>query len=590
VEAVETFTLGFTVLNGGGNAVHGDGISNFTFTINDNDPGPIVPGTPADYTVGAVQALATTQGALRSDKQRHRMQVLFSAAELTASGIVAGNMTGLTLYVNTKNSTQAFQGLTISLGLTAAANLNGGFIAPAFTQVYNATFNSVAGNNNFVFGTGGGSSSTFVWNGTSNVVVQICFDNGVAVPDPAADQMLVSVNPLGAGVGVTTYANYLSGGTAGCALGAAFVSTARVVATFTMALAGNPVITSLTSKTEYLGPNSDVYFFSNTGETMARVVNLSSHDYGCTQVVVDRIGSTSVPFWNNNPANYLMNKTFRVLPTTNNASGNYQITLYYSQAEVNGWQTATGQSFASSQLIKVANQISDVTPGNPSGGGTVNVVAASHGTFGTSSTITATFSNGFSGFGVGLAGFALPVKLIDFTGRLEKNSVVLNWKTTFEQNSKGFDIERSYDGNNFTSIGFVPSAGNSNITRTYSFKDQDVAQQINYYRLRQLDLDNQFEYSKVVTIKNANNLASPFVVMNNPFNTSIDLQFAKAPEGNVQIKLFDIAGRAIIKWDRKNVSYNRLRLDVGDRHLSQGTYILHVIVKDKEYVEKVIKQ
>jgi hypothetical protein len=137
-------------------------------------------------------------------------------------------------------------------------------------------------------------------------------------------------------------------------------------------------------------------------------------------VVIDRAGTGSSQFWNNNTANYLMNKSFRVLPTTNNPTGSYDITFYFNQAEVNGWQTATGQTFSNIQMVKVQNQILNVTPGTPAGGGTVQIVTPGRGSLGTNSFASGTFTTGFSGFGFGIAGFALPVKLIDFTGRLVK--------------------------------------------------------------------------------------------------------------------------------------------------------------------------
>ena len=585
VESAETFTFAFTVNAGGGNAVAGDGRPNFTFTINDNDAAPVVPGTPADYKVGVNGGSVATQSVFRGEKQRHRVQVLFTAAALNAVGATAGNITALTLNVTSKNSTQPFQGFTISMANTAATNVGTGYVPGPLTQVYTSNYTTSVGNNTFTFGTGGGSSSSFAWDGTSNIIIQFCYDNGASPVDVAAD----GIEAQGNAVALTVYANYTTGPGVGCTLPAAFASTNRINATFTFALAGNPIVTSLTSKTAYLGPNSDVVFYTNTGETMARVVNLGAHDYGCTQVIVDRVGSSSVPFWNNNPANYLMSKTFRVVPTTNNASGNYQITLYYSQAEVTGWEAATGQSFTNIQLVKVGTQISDVTPGNPSGGGPVNIITPTTSTFGTGSTLTATLSNGFSGFGAGIAGFALPVKLIDFTGRLEKNSVVLNWKTTFEQNSKGFEIERSFDGTNYAAIGFVTSAGNSNTTRTYVFNDPDVAQPMNYYRLRQVDIDDHFEYSKVVTIKNANNAAKPFLVMNNPFHSSIDIQFSRTPTAAVRIRLMDVAGKTIQSWDKNNQGLSRMRLNTNGS-LPSGTYLLEVRANGQVYIEKLIKQ
>ena len=83
------------------------------------------------------------------------------------------------------------------------------------------------------------------------------------------------------------------------------------------------------SRSVYLGPNADVYLYSSTdGELLARIQNLSSHDYGCTSIEIDRAGTGASQFWNTNTPNYLMNKTFRVIPANNNSSGQYTITLY----------------------------------------------------------------------------------------------------------------------------------------------------------------------------------------------------------------------------------------------------------------------
>jgi hypothetical protein len=287
-----------------------------------------------------------------------------------------------------------------------------------------------------------------------------------------------------------------------------------------------------------------------------------------------------------------MNKSFRIIPTNTNSSGQYQVTLYYSQAEVNGWQSATGQTFNNIQMIKLPGQISSVTPANPhpDGPATVDVVIPTRTAFGNDYALTYTFSNGFSGFGAGVAGAALPVGLLDFTGRLKNNSSLLNWKTGFELNSKGFDIERSYDGQTFSKIGYVSAAGNSNLTLNYTFTDKMIAQENNYYRLRQIDLDNRYEYSRVVLIKNPQTDKNPFRVLRNPFSNTIDIQFGRAPNGPVQAKLMDMSGRVMLNWSSSNVSLTRIRIDAGEKLLSQAIYLLQVNVDGKVYVERVKKE
>ena len=589
-ESTETVTLGFTVNNGGGNAVLGNGRPNITITINDNDPVPLLPGTLANYSVGVLDILVDSQSPFRTSRQKNRLQVLYTAAELTAAGMSAGNLTALNIRVYQKNSTQALNGFTISLGNTATTTLGAGYAAATLTQVYTGNYTSVAGNNTFAFGTGAGSAASFPWDGVSNLVVQYCFDNGAATPDAAGDYMEATATPLGGAVFASVYANYVSGATAGCSLGAASANTARMTATFTMALAGNPPATVLnTSKTQYLGPNGNVYFYSNAGELLARVQNLSSFDYGCTQVIIDRAGTGSSQFWNNNTANYVANKTIRVLPANNNPSGNYNITLYYSQAEVNGWQTATGQSIGSIQVIKVTNQILNVTPASPNAGGTVTQATPSVGTFGTSTTLTANFTNGFSGFGAGIVGTALPVKLLDFKARLKGDNITLDWTTTFESNSRKFEIERSYDGSNFIKIGTITSAGNSSIARSYSFTDPDIAQENNYFKLKQVDLDNKFEYSKVLLVKNPIRFGK-FKVLTNPFVSTVDIEFGKATLGRVEVKLVDVTGKELYRSVNEGGGQSRMRIDLSGRNISSGIYLLEVKANNERYVERIMKQ
>jgi len=99
------------------------------------------------------------------------------------------------------------------------------------------------------------------------------------------------------------------------------------------------------SDEQYLGPNETVYFYDPvTGNIMLSIENLKNHDYGCTSVSVDRQGNSAQNAWDNVPANFIADKTFEVIPTTNTNKGDYIISLYYTAAEVAGWENATGRN------------------------------------------------------------------------------------------------------------------------------------------------------------------------------------------------------------------------------------------------------
>jgi PKD repeat protein len=154
-----------------------------------------------------------------------------------------------------------------------------------------------------------------------------------------------------------------------------------------------------------LGPNATVHFYDAATENiMLTIANNSSFDYGCVAVEVDRDGSspTTVAFASSNAADYIHSKSYKVTPTNANPSGTYDITVYYEEAEVAAWEAATSNSRTNLEIIKVAgnNAIGDVSPANY-GTFTIENVPATLANYNSDLTFTASFSTGFSGFGLG---------------------------------------------------------------------------------------------------------------------------------------------------------------------------------------------
>lgn len=116
-----------------------------------------------------------------------RSQYLITAADITAAGLTAGSFATMAFNVSTKNSTKAFNGYTIQLANTTATSLASGFASPTFTTVYGPTnYNTISGSN--VFPLSGG----FVWDGTSNILVQVCFGNATGAFDGYSNNDIVS--------------------------------------------------------------------------------------------------------------------------------------------------------------------------------------------------------------------------------------------------------------------------------------------------------------------------------------------------------------------------------------------------------------
>jgi hypothetical protein len=91
-----------------------------------------------------------------------------------------------------------------------------------------------------------------------------------------------------------------------------------------------------------------------------------------------------------------------------------------------------------------------------------------------------------------------PVTFLGFDAQKLTTGTQLTWKVGTEVNVKGYEVERSVDGRNYSSIGFVPATGQS----TYSFRDGQPTDRIAFYRIKNVDLDGAFKYSNILSVKN----------------------------------------------------------------------------------------
>ena len=188
---------------------------------------------------------------------------------------------------------------------------------------------------------------------------------------------------------------------------------------------------------------------------------------------------------------------------------------------------------------------------------------------------------------------SLPVKLIAFTAAANDNNVLVSWTTASEENNKGFEVESSVDGNNFKFIGFVKGAVNSNTLSNYQLLDADAfennASNVIYYRLKQLDLDGKFTYSKVVSVNKDSKEENVFEVFPNPFNNEFNIVVNATEAGNATVKTFDLQGKVIASKNFTTV--NGLNtLNMADlANLNTGIYLVKVTVNGQTFVQKLVK-
>lgn len=582
IEGPETFTISYTI-SGSTNAFAGP-VNLHQFTITDNDRAPVPFGTN-NYTLGSyTQDLDSLNSPFNGKKLKHRIQYIYRASELMASGInIGATINSLTLKVKTKRTTQAFKNLTIQVANTYKTTLAAGFISGIpYTQVYSGDYTSVAGNNTFNF------STPFVWDGTSNVMVQFCFDNTGSANENLADVIEGTSAPFGNNIRASVYSNHTTSTAAACALASAFLDDYRANMTFN-ATFGEQVATALNSeKSEHLGAKNDLFYYTSTGQIVARVLNLSDHHYGCTQVIIDRAGTGAKQFWNTNPANYLMEKTFRILPTTNNTTGRHEVTFYFTKAEKEGWEAATGKPWDSIQIIKLPSRINNVTPANaqPDGAGTIKVIDAVRRSFGPNYyTLSGIFETGFSGYGFGVPGRM--ITLLNLMGQASGPNINLAWTTSAEVNSSLFEIEKSYDGINFNRIGIVQASGNKLTSSSYTTVDPENVQ-YNYYRIKMKHTDGYILYSNIIFIKK-DDAPQRLFVSPNPFTNYITARVSRPATNTVVVFQFFDAKGALVKRYIGPSGVSSFTINTDDI-ASSGVYILKVSYPGTKLVATILKR
>jgi hypothetical protein len=136
----------------------------------------------------------------------------------------------------------------------------------------------------------------------------------------------------------------------------------------------------------------------------------------------------------------------------------------------------------------------------------------------------------------------LPVQLTSFTGRYAGGKSILDWQTSQELNSNGFELLRSLDGENFVKVASINSIGNSNTKRNYYYQDNigDISGNTVYYRLKQIDIDGKSTFSSIVKITLGSRLT--LNIFPNPFPNNFTVAFGAIKASNANFRIQNATG------------------------------------------------
>lgn len=176
---------------------------------------------------------------------------------------------------------------------------------------------------------------------------------------------------------------------------------------------------------------------------------------------------------------------------------------------------------------------------------------------------------------------ALPVKLNSFTVQKANNNARLDWSTDQELNSSYFSVERSADGRKWNSIMRVNAAGNTSTVKNYRAFDNAPLNGINYYRLKQFDVDGKFEYSivKNVSFNKVNNIT----IAPNPAKDFINISTTKNLNTVLNIQLVDVSGKVL-----KTVLSSDNRIKIATSGIAKGLYFIKIKDENTVQTQRVI--
>ncbi len=173
----------------------------------------------------------------------------------------------------------------------------------------------------------------------------------------------------------------------------------------------------------------------------------------------------------------------------------------------------------------------------------------------------------------------LPVELTSFSASIINNSVELSWQTATEVNNYGFSVERKslVENSEWEEIGFVEGHGNSNSPKDYTFIDSEKMIGKVQYRLKQIDTDGGFEYSKIIDVQLES--SKNFKLSQNypnPFNPTTKIKYEIGNASFVTLKVYNSIGQEVVTLVNKQQLAGSYQVEFNAKTLPSGIYFYKI--------------
>ena len=275
-------------------------------------------------------------------------------------------------------------------------------------------------------------------------------------------------------------------------------------------------------------------------------------------------GNVTIKSWVEPNASYgFVPRHYEINPAAGAATATANITLYFTQADFDAYNALNTPKLPQNPTdtpnianIKLRKYAGTSAPNNDGLPGSYSTPATDY-----TGNIISTIWNGnyweiklsttgFSGFLVSGTATPLPVNLISFTGKSTENGNLLTWKTSSEKNFSHFEIERSSlaPGGRTTS-GKFEKIGTKNQNESNNYEFLDISSPIGggggYYRLKMIDLDGNYNFSKIISIENSTEKTTVGNFYPNPSQGKTFIEINALEKGTWEIKTFDLTGKLL---------------------------------------------
>jgi hypothetical protein len=167
----------------------------------------------------------------------------------------------------------------------------------------------------------------------------------------------------------------------------------------------------------------------------------------------------------------------------------------------------------------------------------------------------------------------VPVELLSFSATSNGKEVILIWSTATELNNQLFEVQRSFEGSEFATVGFVYGEGTTTEKENYIYRDKISADGKYFYRLKQIDYLGNYEYSDIIEMEirvfNSYLLEQNFP---NPFNPTTTIGYGIKEKSNVKISILNSIGEEIVSLVNEELEPGYHTVEFNAANLPSGVY------------------